>query len=136
MKSNHLMDVPAALHLSRTIFNRIKLNLLLSCIYNAVGLPIAMGFLLPWGIQLPPLAAGGAMACSSVTVVLSSLLLKFWHRPQWMLGDDGIWETRRSRGWGLWSTIGALRDIVRGKRRKASERDRGAYVQLENIGDV
>ena len=46
MKPNQLMDIPASLHLSRIIFRRIKINLLLSCIYNAVGLPIAMGFLL------------------------------------------------------------------------------------------
>jgi Cu+-exporting ATPase len=136
MKPNQLMDIPASLHLSRTIFRRIKLNLLLSCIYNAVGLPIAMGFLLPWGIQLPPLAAGAAMACSSVTVVISSLLLKLWHRPRWMLEGDVTWEGRPYQTFGLWSVIGALRNIVRGKRRKQAERDRGAYVQLENIEAV
>ena len=136
MKPNQLMDIPAALHLSRTIFRRIKLNLLLSCIYNAVGLPIAMGFLLPWGIQLPPLAAGAAMACSSVTVVVSSLLLKLWHRPQWMLEDDVTWEGRGYYRSGVWSIFGAVRDLLRGRKRKESERDRGAYVQLENYEAV
>jgi Cu+-exporting ATPase len=52
--------------------------------YNFVGLPFAMGFFLPWGLSLHPMAAGAAMACSSVSVVLSSLHLKFWHRPSWM----------------------------------------------------
>jgi Cu+-exporting ATPase len=136
MKPNQLMDIPAALHLSRTIFRRIKLNLLLSCIYNAVGLPIAMGFLLPWGIQLPPLAAGAAMACSSVTVVVSSLLLKLWHRPQWMLEVDVTWEGRKYYRSSMWSLVGAVRDLLRGRRRKDAERDRGAYVQLESYEAV
>jgi Cu+-exporting ATPase len=43
-----------------------------------------MGFFLPWGLSLHPMAAGAAMACSSVSVVLSSLHLKFWTRPAWM----------------------------------------------------
>jgi Cu+-exporting ATPase len=52
--------------------------------YNLIGLPFAMGFFLPWGLSLHPMAAGAAMASSSVSVVLSSLHLKFWHRPSWM----------------------------------------------------
>ena len=136
MKPNQLMDIPASLHLSRTIFRRIKLNLLLSCIYNAVGLPIAMGFLLPWGIQLPPLAAGAAMACSSITVVVSSLLLKLWARPQWMLEEDIAWQTGNVNRGGLWSLVGALRDVLTGRRRKQAEKDRGAYVQLDSYEAV
>ncbi|KAI7278844.1 heavy metal translocatin [Hortaea werneckii] len=146
MKPTQLMDIPASLHLSRTIFRRIKLNLLLSCIYNAVGLPIAMGFLLPWGITLPPLAAGAAMACSSVTVVVSSLLLKFWRRPGWMveeeagLGIEREWGSRfgsSSKNKGIWSRIGAVRDAWRGKRsRRAGEGERGAYVQLDSYEAV
>ena len=136
MKPNQLMDIPASLHLSRTIFRRIKINLLLSCVYNIVGLPIAMGFLLPWGIQLPPLAAGAAMACSSVTVVVSSLLLKLWHRPRWMLEDDVSRESRDNNRTGIWSMVGTVRDVMRGRKRKEGERDRGAYVQLESYEAV
>ncbi|KAK5170942.1 Cu(2+)-transporting P-type ATPase [Saxophila tyrrhenica] len=136
MKPNQLMDIPASLNLSKTIFRRIKINLLLSCVYNAVGLPIAMGFLLPWGIQLPPLAAGAAMACSSVTVVVSSLLLKLWHRPQWMLEGDVTWEGRSEHPSGPWSIVGAVRDLVTGRRRKQAEGDRGAYVQLDSFEAV
>lgn len=43
MKPNQLLDIPASLMLSRSIFRRIKQNLLWACVYNAVGLPIAMG---------------------------------------------------------------------------------------------
>jgi len=136
MKSTQLMDIPASLHLSRTIFRRIKWNLFEACIYNAIGLPIAMGFLLPWGITLPPLAAGAAMACSSVTVVVSSLLLKFWRRPSWMLEEDAELVSKPRRGLGLWSRMGAWRDLLRGRRRAVAEQARGAYVQLDNYEAV
>ncbi|OAL47238.1 heavy metal translocatin [Pyrenochaeta sp. DS3sAY3a] len=84
MSNTDLLAIPASLVLSRAIFFRIKLNLAWACMYNFVGLPFAMGFFLPWGLSLPPMAAGAAMACSSVSVVVSSLHLKFWHRPSWM----------------------------------------------------
>ena len=86
MRPEDLLSVAASLSLSRTIFNRIKLNLGWACLYNVVGLPFAMGFglILPGGFMLHPMAAGAAMAASSVSVVGSSLLLKFWKRPSWM----------------------------------------------------
>ncbi len=104
MRPNDLMDIPAALSLSRTIFGRIKLNLAWACLYNIVGLPFAMGIFLPVGLHLHPMAAGAAMASSSVSVVVSSLLLRFWRRPRWM--DDALLEDKggikqRGRGWGL-----------------------------------
>lgn len=137
MKPNQLMDIPASLHLSRTIFRRIKYNLLLSCVYNAVGLPIAMGFLLPWGITLPPLAAGAAMACSSVTVVVSSLLLKFWRRPAWMVEEELGVEFKTTGTAGFWSRVGRVRDVLTGRRRRKQEEGaRGAYVQLESYEAV
>ncbi|EMC98732.1 hypothetical protein BAUCODRAFT_64449 [Baudoinia panamericana UAMH 10762] len=135
MKGEQLMDIPASLHLSRTIFRRIKYNLLFSCIYNAIGIPIAMGFFLPWGITLPPLAAGAAMACSSVTVVVSSLMLRFWRRPAWLIEDELVAEFKANK-LGFWSRIGSVRDLVRGKRRKVSEAERGAYVPLDTYEAV
>ena len=87
MRPEDLLSVSASLHLSRTIFSRIKLNLMWACLYNLLGLPFAMGFglMLPGHIMMPPMAAGAAMAASSVSVVGSSLLLKFWKRPGWMV---------------------------------------------------
>jgi Cu+-exporting ATPase len=140
MKPNQLLDIPASLHLSRAIFRRIKLNLLLSCVYNAVGLPIAMGFFLPWGITLPPLAAGAAMACSSVTVVVSSLLLKFWHRPGWMVEGaiEDISTSTQFCGSGLNNIFRRLRGALSGPlaRRKQDEYQRGAYVPLDRYDAV
>ncbi|KAJ5138545.1 ATPase P-type K/Mg/Cd/Cu/Zn/Na/Ca/Na/H-transporter [Penicillium bovifimosum] len=85
MRPDDLLSVPASLALSRSVFRRIKLNLIWACMYNVLGLPFAMGLFLPFtGFMLPPMAAGAAMALSSVSVVVSSLLLKFWQRPAWM----------------------------------------------------
>ena len=77
-----LLDVVAALHLSRKIFSTIKRNLIWACMYNVLGIPFAMGVFLPLGWSLHPMMAGAAMAFSSVSVVSSSLLLKWWKRPK------------------------------------------------------
>ncbi|KAG6909357.1 hypothetical protein DXG01_000957 [Tephrocybe rancida] len=86
-----LLDVVAALHLSRKIFSVIKRNLIWACIYNVLGIPLAMGFFLPFGLYMHPMLAGAAMAFSSVSVVTSSLTLKWWRRPQSsVMADDPL----------------------------------------------
>ena len=99
MRPEDMLSVAASLSLSRTIFNRIKLNLMWACLYNLIGLPFAMGFglVLPGHIMMPPMAAGAAMAASSVSVVGSSLLLKFWKRPVWMTVEKLEAEGQRSQ---------------------------------------
>ncbi|CEP16348.1 hypothetical protein [Parasitella parasitica] len=79
---NDLADVVVALDLSKAIFHRIRMNLLWACVYNMIGIPLAMGIFLPWGYRLHPMMAGIAMAASSTSVVLSSLTLRWtWKRP-------------------------------------------------------
>merc|ERR1712070_170506 len=76
MKSS-LFDVLTALHLSRVVMSRIRLNFVWAFGYNLVGIPLAAGLLYPTlGLQFPPMFAGAAMALSSVSVVCSSLLLR------------------------------------------------------------
>ncbi|KAL2755034.1 hypothetical protein ACRALDRAFT_1035229 [Sodiomyces alcalophilus JCM 7366] len=130
MRPTDLMDVPASLHLARTIFTRIKLNFAWACLYNVVGLPFAMGIFLPLGLHLHPMAAGAAMALSSVSVVVSSLLLKLWTRPAYM--NDALVEERggvaRRRGFGFVDRVTDVMDQLRGRRKDAA-----GYVPLEEM---
>jgi P-type Cu+ transporter len=87
-----LADVPASFHLARYTFRRIRMNLFFAVIYNFIGIPFAMGIFLPWGLRLHPMMAGLAMAASSVSVVCSSLLLKRWERPKWMVDSESETE--------------------------------------------
>ncbi len=74
---NDLSSLPRAIQLSRLTMQRIRLNMFWALFYNTVGIPVAAGLLYPWtGWLLNPMIAGGAMAMSSISVVLSSLLLK------------------------------------------------------------
>lgn len=72
---NDLLGVVKALEVSRKTFDRIKLNLFWSLIYNVVGIPIAAGLFAGFGLVLSPEIAALAMAFSSVSVVTSSLML-------------------------------------------------------------
>lgn len=80
MRSN-LVDIITAIDLAQTTSRRIKLNFFWAFLYNCAAIPIAAGLFFPiWKVPLPPWIAGVAMALSSVSVVSSSLTLK-WYKP-------------------------------------------------------
>jgi len=76
MKSD-LVDVVTAVQLSKKTIKNIKQNLFWAFAYNTAGIPIAAGILYAFGgPKLNPMIAGGAMAFSSISVLINALRLK------------------------------------------------------------
>jgi len=79
LMGDDLTRIPEAVKLSRSTVNMIHQNLFWAFIYNIVCIPLAAGVLHLFGIdfQLTPMWASALMACSSISVILNSLRLKF-----------------------------------------------------------
>ncbi|MCT3463305.1 copper-translocating P-type ATPase [Lactobacillus delbrueckii subsp. lactis] len=77
LMTSDLTGVLRALDLSKQTFTRIKLNLFWALIYNLIGIPVAAGLFSFIGVSLSPELAALAMAFSSVSVLLSSLMLNW-----------------------------------------------------------
>ena len=77
LTTNNLLGLARAFDMSKKTFNRILLNLFWASIYNLIGIPIAAGVFSGIGLVLNPELAGLAMAFSSVSVLISSLMLNF-----------------------------------------------------------
>ena len=81
MKSS-LLDIPAAMDLSRAVLRSIKQNLFWAFFYNSIGIPVAAGVLYPaLHLTLNPMLAAAAMSLSSVCVVSNALRLRGWKPP-------------------------------------------------------
>jgi Cu+-exporting ATPase len=108
-----LSGVSSALSIAVKTFNKIKWNFFWSSVYNLTMVPLAMGVLIPWGIQMSPLVAGMSMALSSVSVVINSLFLKRWTAPDIsqyeLMDDDEDFDVesgqKRSKKWNLGKSI-------------------------------
>lgn len=75
MKST-LLDVPAAIRLSRAVLRNIHENLFWAFIYNIIGIPLAAGLLYPvLHLKLNPMFGAAAMSLSSFCVVTNALRL-------------------------------------------------------------
>ena len=75
-----LLKVPEMIKLSRATMRVIKQNLFWAFFYNSCGIPLAAGVLISAGIVLNPAFCAGAMAASSLTVVLNALRLRFFRK--------------------------------------------------------
>jgi len=76
---DNLISIIDTIRLTKLSFKRIKINFFWAFIYNIILIPIAMGILYPIiGFRLSPHLAALAMALSSISVVASSLMLKFY----------------------------------------------------------
>ena len=73
-----IIDVLKAIIVARKTFQRIKINFYFAFLYNVILIPIAMGLLYPgYHFKMEPMYAAIAMALSSISVITSSILLKF-----------------------------------------------------------
>lgn len=128
-----LSGVLVALSVSSLTFSKIKWNFVFACVYNLIMLPFAMGFFLHWNLVLPPAAAAGAMACSSISVVLNSLLLKRWTPPALNTSFDIYDEEAAVGGSGFLLTQSGLEEfnaIKRGKFRGWRRRKGGNSYEM------
>jgi len=78
LMQNNLSDVLTALDLASESLGKIKQNMVFALLYNVLGIPIAARVFSFMGIVLMPELAGLAMALSSISVVVNSLLLKLF----------------------------------------------------------
>ena len=78
LMNSRLSDVPAAIRLSRATLRNIHENLFWAFIYNIIGIPLAAGVFIPFGLTLNPMFGAAAMSLSSFCVVSNALRLNLF----------------------------------------------------------
>ena len=79
LMNSNLSDVAAAIRLSRATLRNIHENLFWAFIYNVVGIPLAIGAFVSFGIELNPMFGAAAMSLSSFCVVMNALRLNLFN---------------------------------------------------------
>ena len=95
---NSLCDAATAIRLSGTVLRNIYENLFWAFIYNVIGIPIAAGVLIPFGIMLDPMFAALAMSLSSFCVVSNALRLNLFKAKKYQSIDKKIEEIKGKDG--------------------------------------
>ena len=78
LMNSRLSDVPSAIRLSRATLRNIHENLFWAFIYNIIGIPLAAGVFIPFGLTLNPMFGAAAMSLSSFCVVSNALRLNLF----------------------------------------------------------
>ena len=78
LMNSRLSDVPAAIRLSRATLRNIHENLFWAFLYNTIGIPLAAGAFIPFGLTLNPMFGAAAMSLSSFCVVSNALRLNLF----------------------------------------------------------
>lgn len=102
MKSD-LWDLVNALRLSGATIRNIRENLFWAFFYNSIGIPVAMGLFVGFGLVLNPMIAAAAMSLSSVCVVSNALRLNLFRSLE---TQESVQETTQSEGIQMNVTIG------------------------------
>ena len=76
LMNDNLLNLLNLITISKKTIRNIKQNLFLAFFYNVCMIPIAIGLLSRWNINMNPMVAGFAMTVSSFTVILNALRLK------------------------------------------------------------
>ena len=76
LMNNNLINIINMFHISKKTITNIKQNLFLAFFYNICMIPLAIGLLSKWNINMNPMLGSIAMTLSSITVVLNALRLK------------------------------------------------------------
>ena len=120
-----LTDVLTAIDLSRAVMDRIHRNFQWACLYNLLAIPLAAGVFYPFmHMTMPPMVAACAMGASSVSVIVSSLMLKQWKRVDIAAEDER-------------ATMGKLSLKERLINRLSSRRSKGGkYAKLALVDDA
>ncbi len=98
LMKNSLLDVPAAIRLSKATLKNIHENLFWAFFYNVAGIPLAAGvYYKAFGLLLNPMFAAAAMSLSSFCVVTNALRLNFFKPYKFSKAENKFQSLKRQK---------------------------------------